>query len=75
MDTLNKTGALAIGFFVVSTLILVTPAMASNEYEVTFAKDVAPILQRSCQSCHRPGSLAPMSFFDLSGDPTVGTFD
>mgnify|MGYP001465420052 CR=1 FL=1 len=29
---------------------------------VTFTKDVAPILQRSCESCHRPGSLAPMSF-------------
>jgi hypothetical protein len=28
---------------------------------VTFAKDVAPILQRSCQNCHRPGSVAPMS--------------
>jgi hypothetical protein len=27
----------------------------------TFAKDVAPILQRSCQSCHRPGTAAPMS--------------
>ena len=28
---------------------------------VTFTKDVAPILQRSCQQCHRPNSLAPMS--------------
>jgi hypothetical protein len=27
----------------------------------TFTKDVAPILQRSCQNCHRPGSIAPMS--------------
>ncbi len=27
----------------------------------TFSKDVAPILQRSCQSCHRPGAVAPMS--------------
>src|SRR5207253_1917337 len=29
--------------------------------EVTFSKDVAPILQRSCQTCHRPGAIAPMS--------------
>src|SRR6266850_166113 len=29
--------------------------------EVTFAKDVVPILQRSCQNCHRPGSVAPFS--------------
>jgi hypothetical protein len=27
----------------------------------TFTKDVAPILQRSCQVCHRPDSIAPMS--------------
>ena len=29
--------------------------------EVTFTKDIAPILQRSCQNCHRPGQVAPMS--------------
>jgi len=27
----------------------------------TFARDVAPILQRSCVTCHRPGQSAPMS--------------
>lgn len=27
----------------------------------TFSKDVAPILQRSCVTCHRPGQSAPMS--------------
>jgi mono/diheme cytochrome c family protein len=26
----------------------------------TFTKDIAPILQRSCQNCHRPNSVAPM---------------
>ena len=26
----------------------------------TFSRDIAPILQRSCQKCHRPNSLAPM---------------
>src|SRR6476619_2483367 len=29
---------------------------------VTFHKDVFPILQRNCQTCHRPGEVAPMSF-------------
>jgi hypothetical protein len=28
---------------------------------VTFNKDVLPILQANCQSCHRPGQVAPMS--------------
>jgi hypothetical protein len=39
-------------------LLASTAAMAQ---EVTFTRDVAPILQRSCQACHRPGSIAPMS--------------
>jgi len=29
--------------------------------DVTFNKDVLPILQKNCQNCHRPGSIAPMS--------------
>ena len=28
---------------------------------VTFAKDVAPILQQKCQVCHQPNSIGPMS--------------
>jgi hypothetical protein len=28
---------------------------------VTFNKDIAPIFQKACQNCHRPGSIAPMS--------------
>ena len=28
---------------------------------ITFAKHVAPILQRKCQVCHQPDSIAPMS--------------
>jgi hypothetical protein len=28
---------------------------------VTFTKDVLPILQKNCQSCHRPGEFAPFS--------------
>src|SRR5215470_19388700 len=27
----------------------------------TFARDVAPILQLHCQTCHRPGEAAPFS--------------
>jgi mono/diheme cytochrome c family protein len=28
--------------------------------QVTFNKDVLPILQKNCQTCHRPGEVAPM---------------
>src|SRR5262245_38476691 len=27
----------------------------------TFHKDIEPILQKSCQSCHSPGNIAPFS--------------
>src|SRR5579863_2442895 len=27
----------------------------------TFYKDVAPVLEKHCQECHRPGEIAPMS--------------
>src|SRR5262245_53025492 len=36
-------------------------AQAAAAGEVTFTKDIAPILQRSCQNCHRPDGVAPMS--------------
>src|SRR5262249_25588476 len=29
-------------------------------FAATFYKDVLPILQDHCQSCHRPGQIAPM---------------
>src|ERR1700692_2016440 len=28
---------------------------------VTYSKDVAPILQKNCEGCHRAGEAAPMS--------------
>ncbi len=33
----------------------------SDKQQVTFSKDVAPILQSKCQDCHQPNSIAPMS--------------
>jgi hypothetical protein len=37
------------------------PANAGAREQVTFSKDVAPILQAKCQECHQPNSIAPMS--------------
>src|SRR6478735_2488676 len=39
------------------------PAIASAAVPAapTFTKDVAPIFQEKCESCHRPDSIAPMS--------------
>lgn len=48
-----------------SATLLVPVAIASGQTPaaspVTFARDVAPILQEKCQTCHRPGQMAPMS--------------
>src|ERR1043166_6376336 len=46
-------------------VLLLLPAIAAAAdalpARVTFAKDVAPILQEKCQECHRPNTAAPMS--------------
>jgi mono/diheme cytochrome c family protein len=56
-----------VGVIVAITLVLSVgmAATASSAWlqadQATFTKDITPILQRSCQSCHRPDSVAPMS--------------
>ncbi|MCY3843681.1 MAG: cytochrome c, partial [Acidobacteria bacterium] len=57
MTTGRKIAAAALGALVATA----APALAQAPADVTFARDVAPILQRSCQGCHRTGSMAPMS--------------
>jgi mono/diheme cytochrome c family protein len=37
------------------------PVAAQESDVVTFSRDIAPILQRSCQQCHRPNGVAPMA--------------
>jgi hypothetical protein len=41
--------------------VLASQQATSPGPQVTFTKDVAPILQQHCQSCHRPDTFAPMS--------------
>lgn len=40
----------------------IAASAASIPNNVTFYKDVLPVLQNKCQECHRPGEVAPMSF-------------
>ena len=64
-------------FFVFSLAFVLTasiavPSYAGNEAEdnLTYYKDVLPIIQENCQSCHREsganisGLVAPMSFMN-----------
>src|SRR5882672_4589879 len=58
---------IAAGVFGLGIVSAVVPFVAAAQQmpvskpEVTFSKDIAPILQRSCQNCHRPDGVAPMS--------------
>jgi hypothetical protein len=57
----------ALTFAIATAIHAQAPAAASNaaqnspQPQVTFAKDVAPILQDHCEQCHRTGGMAPMS--------------
>jgi hypothetical protein len=42
-------------------LVMGLSAVISLPAQTTFTKDVAPILQKNCQTCHRPGEAAPFS--------------
>ena len=44
-----------------AALALFGAVSVSAQTEVTFTRDVESILQRSCQGCHRPGQMGPMS--------------
>ena len=50
-----------IGTLAIGALLALPVASAAADRQVTFSKDVAPILQAKCQQCHEPGSIAPMS--------------
>jgi hypothetical protein len=41
-----------------------TGSMAGGAETPTYHRDVAPILQKNCQECHRPGQVAPFSLLD-----------
>src|SRR5205823_13862366 len=60
-------GRVVVGVIVAAIVGLLAPfglkaaAPADLPAEVTFTKHIAPILQRSCENCHRPDGVAPMS--------------
>ena len=60
MQNLNRASI----SFSISPILLGFPLFAASTAgpaKVTFTKDVAAVLQRHCQECHRPGEAAPFS--------------
>ena len=47
--------------FFAGVLMLSAAGATYAQEEITFSKDVAPILQENCHTCHRPGQMAPMA--------------
>lgn len=45
---------------------LLAAASSLHAGEVTWSKDIAPIVYANCSGCHRPGDVAPMSFMKYS---------
>ena len=62
MESTRKFSLLAGSVGLAALVVSSTPAAAQTAVEEpTFSEHIAPILQRSCQKCHRPNALAPMS--------------
>lgn len=55
---------LAIAAFAIASILT---AESTPDQAVTFYKDVLPILQQRCQSCHRPGEAGPMPLLTYAG--------
>ena len=55
-SALVVTGVIGLG-----VPLTLTAQSDAIQGEVTFTKDIAPILQRSCENCHRADGVAPMS--------------
>lgn len=59
---MKKLILLAVVFLCGTAFFAAAPGNASGgKPTVTFAKDVAPILQKRCEECHRTNGVAPMA--------------
>jgi hypothetical protein len=59
-----RTCLFALFGTVLGASLLAAPQRATEgaaSHTPTFYKDVLPILQKNCQTCHRPGEIAPMA--------------
>ncbi len=62
MKRVSLSALFAVVVAVAATWPSSVPVEAAPPATPTFNKDVLPVLQKQCQECHRPNSIAPMSF-------------
>src|SRR3954466_12076452 len=52
--------ALVVSLVIFASVLRGLPSAAAAAADVTFTRDIAPILQAKCVTCHRAGEVAPM---------------
>ncbi len=57
----SRLVSLAVACFAAALFALPSSSAKTNPKVVTFTKDVAPILFKSCAECHKPDDIAPFS--------------
>ena len=72
---INRALVSGIAFGVMAMAALPTADLVAQDAQVTYARDVAPILQQKCQICREPNSVAPMSLltYDKRDDTRPGS--
>ncbi len=65
----GRTGVVQVGVILAVSVLGVAVArpratLVAQDAAPTYAKDVAPILNRNCTGCHRPEGLGPFSLMD-----------
>ena len=61
MSSVKSVARTRSATLVVCALMAVSCSRASREREITFNREIAPILFANCATCHRPGEVAPFS--------------
>jgi hypothetical protein len=57
----SRARSVLAGAFLILPSILATANDSASSTDVTFNRDIAPIVFKSCATCHRPGESAPFS--------------
>lgn len=61
LDDLLAGRAVSLAETPVDGCVLTPPQQPSKTTKLTYTRDVAPLMQRHCQDCHRSGGSAPFS--------------
>jgi peroxiredoxin len=60
IDDVLAGKAVRVPFTEVEGCFIARVVKPKEQGTVTFARDIAPLLQKNCQECHRPGQIGPM---------------